>query len=160
MIQIATATMEDLAYVASWISPVDRMELAVTRDPDDYLKLAKDAFQSKVCKVALTAFGLPIFAFGAYPVSKSEARVWGFKTRNGVCAIKEVTRYLRSDMIPKLRDIGIVRASCHVHKDNRGSQRWLAHLGFEPKATDGELGTPLILYQRDEPREHCLQKQA
>ena len=54
-------------------------------------------------------------------------------------------------MIPNLRHLGVTRAVCYVHQDNHGSRKWLAHLGFRPRATNGELGTPLLLYQRDEP---------
>lgn len=159
MITIATATFEDLAYVAAWMSPVDRMELAVTRNPDDYMSLAHDAENSLIHKVALDHAMLPIFAFGAHPNGFASASVWGYKTRQGTRAIRTVTRYLRDEMIPTLRAIGIVRASCYVHQDNHGSRLWLARLGFRPKATPGEIGTPLLLYQRDEldvPSSHSI----
>lgn len=151
MITIATATLEDLQYIASWLSPIDRMELACSRDPDDYVQLACDAHNSLIHKVALDGGMLPIFAFGAHPAGIDGATVWGYKTSEGAKAVKAVTRYLRDEMIPSLRAIGVVRASCRVHRDNHGSRRWLARLGFRPKATPGEIGTPLLLYQRDEP---------
>ena len=151
MIRIATATLEDLAHIASWLSPVDRMELACTRDPDDYLALARDAAQTLIHKVALDHGGNPIFAFGAHPAGLTSATVWGYKTSEGSRAIKAVTRYLRDEMIPSLRATGVVRATCYVHRDNAGSRLWLARLGFRAKATHGEIGTPLLLYQRDEP---------
>jgi hypothetical protein len=150
VITIATATFQDLAYVASWLSEIDREELSLTRDPDDYIRLADDAFRSLLHKVALDD-GRPIFAFGAYPTGVDTAQVWGFKTKDGPRALRPVTRYLIHDMIPALRRIGVTRAVCYVHRHNHGSQRWLAHLGFKPRAMDGEIGTPLVLYQRDEP---------
>jgi hypothetical protein len=151
MITIADATFDDLAYVASWLSQVDRMELAVTRDPDDYEQLARDAYASAIHKVALEDRLRPIFAFGAYPIGDATVHVWGFKTPRGPHAIPSVTKYLLRVLIPSLRSIGISRAVCAVHSNNHGSRRWLAHLGFRPSATPGETGTPLILYQRDEP---------
>jgi hypothetical protein len=153
MTTIATATFEDLAYVASWMCPMDRRELAVTRDPDDYVRLARDAFATKIHKVALNAAGTPVFAFGAQPIDKHTVSVWGFKTRHGQSVARTVTKYLLQKIIPDLRDTGISRAICYVHPDNAVSRRWLAHLGFRPLATPGELGTPLIKYQRDEPVE-------
>jgi hypothetical protein len=151
MIRIANATLEDLAYIASWLSPVDRMELACTRDPDDYMQLANDAAQTMIHKVALDHGGTPIFAFGAHPLGVDAATVWGYKTQAGSRAIKAVTRYLRDEMIPNLRNIGVVRATCYVHQDNHGSRLWLSRLGFRPRATPGDIGAPLVLYQRDEP---------
>jgi hypothetical protein len=154
MIRIANATFDDLAYIASWLCSMDRMELSVTRDPDDYVTLAEDADRSLIKHVALDHACVPVFAFGAHPLDENTAHVWGFKTPAGIHAIRTVTKYLEHDMIPALRAIGVVRAVCSVHRDNTASQRWLVHLGFRPKATPGELGTPLILYQRDEPIEH------
>ena len=151
MIRIATATYEDLAHVASWLSPMDRMEMAVTRDPDDYPGLARDAEASLIHKVALDEAGCPVFAFGAHPAGIDAATVWGYKTVRGTRAIRAVTRYLRDDMIPALRAIGVVRATCLVHRDNKGSRLWLSRLGFRPVATPGEFGTLLLQYRRDEP---------
>jgi hypothetical protein len=147
MITVATATLEDLAYVASWICSGDRKELAETRDPDDYEGLAGDAYASLIHKVALDD-AVPVFAFGATPIDSSTAHVWGFKTRRGSRAIRSVTRYLLKDMIPSLRKLGVCHAVCLVHQDNTASRKWLAYLGFIPRATLGETGT-LLLYQRD-----------
>jgi hypothetical protein len=149
VITIATATFQDLAYVAAWMSPVDRMEMSCTRDADDYTALAADAERSLIHKVALDHAMLPIFAFGAHPTGVVGARVWGYKTRQGTRAIKAVTRYLREEMIPSLRAIGVNRATCQVHQDNHGSRLWLSRLGFKAQATPGDIGTPLLLYQRD-----------
>ena len=157
MIRIATATLEDLATIASWLSPVDRMELACTRDPDDYMSLARDAHKTLIHKVALDHAMTPVFAFGAHPAGVGAATVWGYKTSQGTRAVKAVTRYLRDEMIPSLRNIGVVRATCFVHKDNHGSRLWLSRLGFRPRATPGGIGTPLLLYQRDEPDVPTLQ---
>jgi hypothetical protein len=151
MIRIATATLEDLDYVASWLCPMDRLELSFTRDPDDYEQLALDAWRSLIHRVALDDSAVPIFAFGAHPLDASTAQVWGFKTPAGKRAVRTVTKYLQRDMIPALRAIGVRRAVCSVHRENTASRKWLAHLGFAPRATPGETGTPLILYQRDEP---------
>ena len=154
MTRIATATFEDLAYVASWLCLMDRKELACTRDPDDYIRLARDAWETDIHKVALDDdLGTPVFAFGVRRMARDIVGVWGFKTSRGRRAIRTVTKYLLRDVIPDLRDTGIKRAICWVHPDNTDSQRWLAHMGFRPMATPGELGTPLILYQRDEPDE-------
>jgi hypothetical protein len=153
MITIADATMDDLTYVASWLSAIDRTELSITRDPNDYDTLAADAYISPCCKVALLDGMTPVFAFGVRPIANDTVGVWGFKTRDGRRAVRAVTKYLIKHVIPALRDTGITRAICYVHPDNTASQRWLAHLGFRPMATPGDFGTPLIRYQRDEPLE-------
>jgi hypothetical protein len=154
MIRIATATLEDLAHVASWICPMDRREMAETRDPDDYVALAHDAYQCLIHKVALDDAGRPIFAFGATPLGPEVAHVWGYKTSNGSTAIRAVTKYLLQEMIPGLRGLGVWQAVCLVHQDNTASRKWLAYLGFQPRATIGETGT-LLMYQRDyAPDEH------
>jgi hypothetical protein len=151
VIRIATATFQDLAYVASWLSETDREELALTRDPDDYIRLADDAFRSLIHKVAIDDAGIPILAFGATPLGIDIAQVWGFKTKYGARAIPAVTKHVKREMIPTLRSLGVTRAVCLVHRHNLASRKWLAYLGFRPKATEGEFGTPLIYYQRDEP---------
>lgn len=150
---IADATIEDLMYVGAWMCDADRIELAATRDPDDYEGLALDAWKSPIRKVVLDD-ALPIFAFGANPVGSDLAAVWGFKTPKGWNAIRAVTKHIRKFMIPQLRAMGIRHAACLVHADNRASRKWLSHLDFQPRATLREFGThneEMILYQRDEP---------
>src|SRR5262245_14013820 len=127
---INDATFDDLLYVGSWLCPADRLELAATRDPDDYEGLALDAMQSPIRKVVLDN-AIPTFAFGANPVSGDIAAVWGFKTERGCQAIRQVTRHIRQTMIPELRAMGIRRAACLVHADNHASQKWLSRLGFD-----------------------------
>jgi hypothetical protein len=146
------ATFEDLTMVGSWLCEEDRRELAVTRDPDDYVKLAKDALLSPIKKVVVDELS-PIFAFGATPVFRKKlALVWGFKTERGWSAALTVTKYIKRIMIPELRAMGIRRAVCVVHPENTRSQKWLALLGFTPRATlDGIGNRPLLLFQRDEP---------
>jgi hypothetical protein len=155
---INDATFDDLVYIGSWLCDADRAELAATRDPDDYVALARDAWRSPIKKVVLDN-ALPVFAFGANPTGTESdlATVWGFKTRQGVRAIRQVTKYIRKIMIPELRAMGIRHAACLVHADNNASKKWLSHLGFRPKATLREFGThneEMILFQRDEPDAH------
>ena len=147
------ATLDDLMLVASWLCAADREELAVTRDPDDYEGLALDAWKSPYCKVALDE-ALPVFAFGALPVSRDTAVVWGFKTEPGWAAARAVTKFINRFMVPELRASGIRRAKCLVHPANARSQRWLTHLGYRPEATLQGIGPcrqEMILFQRDEP---------
>jgi hypothetical protein len=156
MIRIANATFDDLAYIGSWLCAEDRRELAVTRNPDDYPKLARDAYASKIHKVALDHAGTPVFAFGANRLGTTDAAlVWGFKCERGWPAILTVTKYIRRTMIPELRALGVRRALCIVHPANQRSQKWLTHnLGFRPKATLTGIGSrreEMILMQRDEP---------
>jgi hypothetical protein len=149
---INDATFDDLLYVGSWLCDMDRVELAATRDPDDYVGLARDAWESPIKKVVLDN-GQPVFAFGALPRPDGVAAVWGFKTSDGATAARQVTNYIRKTMIPALRAMGIRHAACLVHTDNNVSKKWLSHLGFTPRATLREFGThneEMILYQRDE----------
>ncbi len=150
MTHVATATRDDLIHIASWLCDADRHELAVTRDPDDYVGLAMSALASDIHMVALEHDIAPVLAFGAYQIGRGRVHVWGFKTERGVRVMRTVTKYILRIMIPHLRENGIVQATTLVHRDNTLSRRWLAHLGFRPRATPGETGTPLIVYQRDE----------
>ena len=152
---IHDATLEDLMLVGSWLCDEDRIELAATRDPDDYESLALDAWSSPFKMVAL-AETRPVFAFGARPsyTGSDTALVWGFKTESGWAAARTVTKYINRVMIPELRAFGIRRAMCLVHPGNVRSQRWLAFLSFRPKATlrgFGPRNQDMLLFQRDEP---------
>lgn len=145
------ATIDDLAMIGSWLCAEDRRELAVTRNPDDYESLAIDAWNSHMSFVFDDTAGRPVFAIGAYPVEPGVAIVWGFKTEAGWRLIKSVTKFIQKCMIPELRAMGVTRAVCLVHPDNKRSQKWLAHMGFQPVATHSVgLGTPLLVYQRDD----------
>jgi hypothetical protein len=145
-------TFDDLLFVASWMCKADQIELALTRDPTDYVKLAHDAWESRFKFVVLDE-ALPVMAFGAKPINRT-ALVWGFKTDKGWPAVLTATKYIKRIMIPALRDAGVRKAVCLVHPNNWSSQSWLRHLGFHPEATTREFGTrheEVILYQRDEP---------
>jgi hypothetical protein len=142
---------DDLVQIGRNLSRGDYRELAATRDPDDFFRLAADAWESPIKKVVLDG-DEPTFAFGAKPLFETDlatALVWGFKTPDGWLSIRVVTKYIRKFMIPELRALGVRHAICLVHRDNRSSQRWLSHLGFKPQATNREFGT-LVLYRRDE----------
>lgn len=155
---IHDATLEDLQMVGSWLCVSDREELSATRDPDDWMQLAWDAYRSPVRKVVFDEL-VPVFAFGALIVGRDTANVWGFKTESGCKAVRAVTRYITRTMIPDLRTIGIRHAACLVHPDNAASQKWLAHLGFQPMATIPGFGSrngEMILFQRDDPDDSPL----
>lgn len=148
---INAPTIDDLLYVGSWLCDADRQELALTRDPDDYVSLARDAWESRFKFVVLDE-AVPTMAFGAKPV-KGIALVWGFKTDRGWPAIRGVTKFIRRTMIPALHDEGVRTAVCLVHPNNWSSQHWLRHLGFHPRATTRDFGTrheEVLLFQRDD----------
>jgi hypothetical protein len=145
-------TMDDLLYVGVWMCESDWNELALTRDPNDYVRLAHDAWESEFKYVVLDN-ALPVFAFGAKQLGDT-ALVWGFKTDDGCKSVGTVTKFIRRTMIPALRDAGVRKAVCIVDPDNRASQIWLRHLGFTPRATSRDFGTrqeDVLLFQRDEP---------
>jgi hypothetical protein len=143
-------TWDDLLYVGSWLCAADREEMAVTRDIDDYVSLARDAWESPFRKVVLDD-ALPVMAFGARPGPEPQlAVVWGFKTERGYPALRTATKYIRRVMIPALRASGVRSAMCLVHPHNVASQGWLRHLGFDLKATVPDFGTGLLLFRRDE----------
>ena len=151
--EVHNATIEDLMMIGSWLCAADRLELAVTRDPDDYESLALDAWRSPIRRVVVEEAS-PVFAFGANPICEDFAMVWGFKTERGWASIGTVTKHINRIMIPELRAMGIRRAACFVHPDNTRSQKWLALLGFVSKATLQGFGPrreDLLLFQRDEP---------
>jgi hypothetical protein len=130
----------------------DRAELALTRDPDDYVALAHDAWDLIYKKVVLDD-SRPVMAFGAKRLNATTAAVWGFKTERGWSAVRSATRHIRRFMIPALRDVGIRSAACLVHAGNYQSQGWLRSLGFTPRTTLHDLGAhheEAFLFQRDE----------
>jgi len=154
MIDIVDATLDDFRSIGKWLCRMDRIEMAVTRDVGDVETLAHDANKSRVKKVAREPL-FPLFAFGATPLPDMPemALVWGFKTEEGRRAIRPVTKYIRERMIPELRAMGVRRAICLVHPTNVASQKWLAHLGFQSRATLKGFGTrkeEMVLFQRDE----------
>jgi hypothetical protein len=154
--EVHDALLDELITIGEGLCAADRHELAVTRNLDDPWMLAFDAAKSRICKVVLDE-AEPVFAFGANPVSRDIAVVWGFKTERGWSSILTVTKYIRKIMIPELRAIGIRRAACLVHPDNVRSQRWLTLLGFRSKATLRGFGPrrqEMLLFQRDEPDAH------
>lgn len=148
MRQVVQPMFEELVRIGQNLCREDQRELAETRDITNFYALAADAWVSPFKRVVLDD-GEPVFAFGANPVDEV-AQVWGFKTPAGQRSARLVTAYIQKTMIPELRARGVRRAVCLVHRANTTSQRWLAHLGFQPKATHREFGT-LVLYQRDEP---------
>jgi hypothetical protein len=156
MIEIVEGRETDIALIGALLCDDDLRELSCTRDTSDFPRLARDAADSHYCKVALD-HGRPVMAFGAkrFPalLDPGIAFVWAFKTDLGWRAARTVTKHIRRIMIPALRADGIDRAACFVHRENGLSCRWLAHLGFTPKATLPGFGTPhrdLILYMRDD----------
>jgi len=130
---VATATFDDLTYIGSWLCDADRTELAATRDPDDYVSLAKDAMKGDHHYVALDN-AVPVLAFGATRPVEDYVIVWGFKTAKARPVMPLVTRYIVTTMIPAIRAAGTHRARCLVHVDNAPSIKWLTRLGFHPKA--------------------------
>lgn len=147
-------TEDDLIQIASELCDSDRTELALTRDPDDYMLLAHDAWDSPYKKVVLDN-GEPVMAFGARQILDNSAAVWGFKTEKGWSAVRTATKHITRVMIPALREMGVREAVCFVHPDNQASQRWLEHLGFRPKAIlqgfGSRRGDSIVLYAREEP---------
>jgi hypothetical protein len=151
---INDARYSDLKFIGGWLSKEDKRELSLTRDVADIDGLALDAFASPIKKVAWDGL-FPIMAFGVklYELEHDTALVWGFKSEEGYRAIRAVTKYIRHTIIPELRAIGVRHAVCLVHPENRSSQKWLAHLGFQLRATYQGIGTrreDLLLYRRDE----------
>jgi len=146
---VATATFDDLTMIGSWLCESDRVELAATRDPDDYVSLAKDAMKGKHRYVVLDD-ARPVMAFGAIRSGPGAVVVWGFKTERGWPAVPLATRYIKSTMIPSLLDAGFKRANCLVHSCNQASIKWLVHMGFTPKASMvgvGAHGEDMLLYE-------------
>jgi len=137
---VATATFDDLTYIGSWLCDADRIELAATRDPDDYVSLAKDAMKGKHHYVALDD-AVPVMAFGASKADSESVVVWGFKTARARPVMPLVTRYIVTTMIPALRAAGFNRAVCLVHPGNAASIAWLTRLGFRLKADLLGFGT-------------------
>lgn len=146
-ISVRDASIDDLIEVASHLREADRVELAVSRDPDQWEQLVLDVLGTLQCKAALVD-DHPALAFGAKLVAPTTVTVWGFGTDEARLAGGTVTRYVRRRMIPLLRQIGITRAQCAVHVDNAISRRWLAVLGFRPEAPVPGMGDRLLVYAR------------
>ena len=137
---IEDANFDDLRFIALNLRPEDRLELAVTRDADDYESLAWSAAYSRHRKVAITD-GRPVFAFGAADMpGQHKVQVWGFGTRDALPALKPVTRYIQRILIPEILSRGVLSAQAISHPANKISHRWLKHLGFTLGAAVPDVG--------------------
>jgi hypothetical protein len=149
---IRPAIFTSLLYVATHLDDADRAELALTRDPDDAIGLADDAWHSRFKYVAFDGGGEPLLAFGAKQQGDI-VTVWGFKTARGRAAMRDVTKFIRETMVPTLHAAKIYRAFCIVDPGNRASQAWLRRLGFAPRATTRDIGTrkqQVVIFERDD----------
>jgi hypothetical protein len=147
---IEDASLMKLIYVAQELRPLDRLELACTRDPDDYESLAVEAWASPVKHIALASDGEPVFAFGARPGGCNHlVQPWAFGTERSHEVMGEVTKFVIRFMIPRLARVGARRAQVAVHPENYPAIKWLAHLGFavEAKLTGiGSHGEDMLLF--------------
>ena len=137
---IREATLFDLLYIAQNMRERDRQELAATRpvDPD---AVAADAFSAPWRKVADDRDGRPCLCVGARPLHEGVISMWGFGTDHYRDGARGMTDYILGAMIPELLQVGVRRAQCVVHPENRASQRWLETLGFSHEATLRRFGS-------------------
>jgi len=70
----------DLLAIGAKLCEADRIELAATRDPRDFPRLAEDAWQSPF-KYVVRDDGTPVMAYGALPIGDGRVVVWGFRPR-------------------------------------------------------------------------------
>ena len=137
---IDDANYSDLRYLAINLRPEDVLELSVTRDINDYSKLAWAGAYSRWRKIAIWD-RRPVFGFGAAEIpGENRVHVWGFGSMNAVHALKPVTRYIKRIMIPEILASGAVEAQAISHPANETSHRWLQFLGFRLKATITGVG--------------------
>lgn len=146
---IREATLFDLVYVTKNLRDRDRQELAATRDISDLDALAADAFSTPWRRVADDRDGRPCLCVGAKWLHEGVISMWGFGTPDYKDGVKELTKYILNCMVPELLQLGVRRAQCVVHPENRASQRWLKTLGFYPEATLSRFGAgdqDMVLY--------------
>lgn len=137
---IVDANFSDLRFLAMNLRPEDTLELSVTRDVNDYNRLAWAGAYSRWRKVAIWN-SQPVFGFGAAEIPvENRVHVWGFGSIKAVHALKPVTRYIKKIMIPEILKSGAVEAQAVSHPANAVSHRWLQFLGFRPKATITGVG--------------------
>ena len=140
MPMIDNANFSDLRFLAVNLRPEDRLELSVTRDVNDYEKLAWAGAYSRWRKVAIWD-RRPVFGFGAAEIANEpRVHVWGFGCVHAVQVLKPVTRYIKKFMIPEILASGMIEAQAISHPANLVSHRWLQFLGFRPKATITGIG--------------------
>lgn len=138
--KIDEATLLDLIHVAQNLRQSDRDELMHTRDPNDALALANDAYYPSLFAYVASWDGEPVFAFGAVPVAENTVQVWGFGSENTSKIIRGVTKFVVRYIVPRLRATGVTQAQCLIHEDNFLSRRWLEFMGFQSIATLPDLG--------------------
>ena len=140
--RIEEATLLDLIKVAQNLRQSDRSELAHTRDANDALALANDAYYPSLFSYVASYDGEPVFAFGAIPVGRGLGlvQVWGFGTEQSPKIIRGVTKFVVRYIVPRLRASGVTQAQCLIHEDNFLSRRWLEFMGFQSIATLPDLG--------------------
>jgi hypothetical protein len=138
--RIDEATLLDLIHVAQNLRQSDRDELAHTRNTNDALALANDAYYPSLFSYVASYDGEPIFAFGAVEAGPGLVQVWGFGSEDTPKIIRGVTKFVVRYIVPKLRAAGVTQAQCLIHEDNFLSRRWLEFMGFQSIATLPDLG--------------------
>lgn len=138
--RIEEATLLDLIKVAQSLRQSDRDELVHTRDPNDALALANDAYGPSFLSYVAFYDAEPVFAFGAVPAGPDGVQVWGFGTEKSPKVIRGVTKFVVRYMVPRLQAAGVRQAQCVIHEDNFLSRRWLEFMGFQSIATLPDLG--------------------
>lgn len=152
---VREASLFDLLYIAQNMRARDVQELSATRavDPDS---VAADAFSSPWRRVVDDRDGRPCLCVGARPLHSGVISMWGFGTNSYRDAARLMTNHIRGTMIPELLAVGVHRAQCIVHPENRASQRWLESLGFFQEAILSRFGAGnqdmfLFAWLSDEP---------
>lgn len=132
----------DVFHVVSNMREWDRREIFATEwldDPADYART--------VCKYGSFAWvagdSEPIAVIGARAMWPGVWAPWMFATDAFPRISIGLTRFVRNNMIPSLRQTGAHRAHCLSMVGHEQAHRWLRLLGAEPE------GDPLIGWGRN-----------
>lgn len=93
--------------------------------------------------------GEPVAAIGALNAWPGLWTPWAIGTDRFPLIARQLTRFVRNDMIPLMRDLGFRRAECFSMVGHAESHKWLAACGGTPEYTAksyGKNGEDFVLY--------------
>lgn len=95
--------------------------------------LARDSAKAHLSYVASVDTD-PICLFGATEDHPGVWQAFMFATDRWAEVGREVTKFLKTTMIPGLENLGVHRVHCYSHANHQDAHRWLTFLGAEQEA--------------------------
>lgn len=154
-IVIRPATLRDASFVTANMRRQDEVELLCQVKPGTkrhelayFLVMSGDAFCAAIDD-------LPVMIFGASPVNAATVSAWAVGTKHTWRVVSHVTRFMREEYLPKLREEGYVAMEARSHVNHATAHRWMQDTGARVVSepfTYGLGGEKFILFHWDAER--------